>query len=203
MQFSLDTMDEDMKRKQQDWEDPLRECIGRINNTFITYCKHIGISGEVLLVANEDDYDKWEIQIRVKFRDAEQLTTLSSVRQSGGERSVTTILYLLSLQNENKCPFRVVDEINQGMDPVNERKIFYQMLDSSRGDDVPQSFLITPKLLPDLVPNNADNITILFIYNGPYNMSQVTWEGWLSQFMNPGSNAGAITNGDYDSEDEE
>jgi chromosome segregation ATPase len=194
MNRKLSTIDEDMKRKQEEWETPLRACVERIGQTFSTYCKHIGISGEVALVEDKEDYDKWEIQIRVKFRDKEELTTLSSVRQSGGERSVTTILYLLSLQTENKCPFRVVDEINQGMDPVNERKIFYQMLDSSRGHDIPQSFLITPKLLPDLVPNNANNITVLFIYNGPFNITQEAWEGWLRGFMpkeilNPDYNA--------------
>lgn len=30
------------------------------------------------------------------------------------ERSVSTILYLISMQDLSKCPFRVVDEINQG-----------------------------------------------------------------------------------------
>jgi hypothetical protein len=30
------------------------------------------------------------------------------------ERSVSTILYLVSLQDLTHCPFRVVDEINQG-----------------------------------------------------------------------------------------
>jgi len=31
------------------------------------------------------------------------------------------MLYLLCLQNVTDTPFRVVDEINQGMDPANER----------------------------------------------------------------------------------
>lgn len=38
---------------------------------------------------------------------------LTSSRQSGGERSVCTILYLIALQGVTECPFRVVDEINQ------------------------------------------------------------------------------------------
>ena len=32
---------------------------------------------------------------------------------SGGERAVTTMLYILALQEVTPCPFRVVDEINQ------------------------------------------------------------------------------------------
>jgi len=30
------------------------------------------------------------------------------------ERSISTIVYLVSLQDFANCPFRVVDEINQG-----------------------------------------------------------------------------------------
>ncbi len=56
---------------------------------------------------------KYGAQIRVKFRDGEALQALNAQRQSGGERSVSTKLYLMALQEETSCPFRVVDEINQ------------------------------------------------------------------------------------------
>lgn len=74
------------------------------------------------------DFDKWGINIMVKFRETEQLQQLTATRQSGGERSVSTVLYLMSLQNLAKSPFRVVDEINQGMDPRNERMIHEQIV---------------------------------------------------------------------------
>lgn len=38
------------------------------------------------------------LQIKVKFREEEQLQLLTGHRQSGGERSVSTILYLIALQ---------------------------------------------------------------------------------------------------------
>ena len=62
------------------------------------------------------------------------------------------------------CPFRVVDEINQGMDPVNERKVFRQLVEAACQPDTPQCFLLTPKLLPNLEYN--DHVTLLEIYNG-------------------------------------
>lgn len=194
---------------KEKWLKPLKTCVDKINETFMEYCKHIGISGEVCLTGNDEDFRSWEIDIRVKFRDSEKLCSLSAQRQSGGERSVTTILYLLSLQQLNKAPFRVVDEINQGMDSVNERKIFYQMLDSSQGEDIPQSFLITPKLLPNLVPNNANNLTILFIFNGPVNISQDLVAKYFSKFdksleckKEPGT-ASAFNHNASDSESDE
>ena len=61
----------------------------------------------------QEDYNEYGISIRVKFRDSEQLCELTPHHQSGGERSVSTVLYMVSLQDLTKCPFRCVDEINQ------------------------------------------------------------------------------------------
>ncbi|KAL9025797.1 MAG: hypothetical protein Q9196_005440 [Gyalolechia fulgens] len=61
-------------------------------------------------------------------RESEPLTPLDSHRQSGGERAVSTIFYLMSLQSLTRSPFRVVDEINQGMDPRNERLVHRRMV---------------------------------------------------------------------------
>lgn len=44
------------------------------------------------------DFDKYGVQIKVKFRDQEELQELNAQRQSGGERSVSTMLYLMALQ---------------------------------------------------------------------------------------------------------
>ena len=64
----------------------------------------------------------------INNRESEPLTTLDSHRQSGGERAVSTIFYLMSLQTLTRSPFRVVDEINQGMDPRNERLVHKRMV---------------------------------------------------------------------------
>jgi hypothetical protein len=56
----------------------------------------------------------------------------------------------LKHQGVTVTPFRVVDEINQGMDPTNERRVFEQLVTASCQAGTPQCFLLTPKLLPDL-----------------------------------------------------
>lgn len=86
----------------------------QISARFGAFFAAIGCVGEVQLGQHGDDYDCWETAIMVKFRDAEQLQRLTAHRQSGGEKSVSTILYLLALQELSRSPFRVVDEINQG-----------------------------------------------------------------------------------------
>ncbi len=80
----------------------------------------------------------------------ETLQQLDQHRQSGGERAVSTIFYLMSLQSMAQAPFRVVDEINQGMDPRNERMVHERMVEIACREHTSQYFLITPKLLSGL-----------------------------------------------------
>ena len=97
----------------------------------------IGCAGEIR-IREDEDFEQWAIEIYVKFRDHEKLQLLTGQRQSGGvsflsvnllasvgktnlrfslsflqERSLTTILYLMSLTEEARAPFSLVDEINQ------------------------------------------------------------------------------------------
>lgn len=72
---------------------------------------------------------------------------------------------MVCMQDVTVCPFRVVDEINQGMDPINERKVFMQLVESACRPGTPQCFLLTPKLLPALPFTAA--VQVLQIWNGP------------------------------------
>jgi Fe-S cluster assembly ATPase SufC len=85
-----------------------------------------------------------------KNSENEEMAILDSHRQSGGERAVSTIFYLMALQDMARSPFRVVDEINQGMDPRNERMVHERMVDIACQERTSQYFLITPKLLNGL-----------------------------------------------------
>lgn len=114
--------------------------------------------------ANADDFSKYGINIMVKYRDDEQLIPLSSTRQSGGERSVATMIYMLALQTKTSVPFRVVDEINQGMDKDNERKVF-ELLVRTADESSSQYFLVSPKLLSGL--SYGDKMKIHTVFNGP------------------------------------
>jgi structural maintenance of chromosomes protein 5 len=49
-----------------------------------------------------------------------------------------------------QAPFRVVDEINQGMDARNERMVHERMVEIACKEHTSQYFLITPKLLTGL-----------------------------------------------------
>lgn len=117
---------------------------------FAEYMKALGNEGQVNLREGET-FDKWGIEIKVRFRDDAPLEVLQKNVQSGGERSVSTIMFLMALQDMVTSPFRVVDEINQGMDERNERIVFKRIVENSVDQpgkpSRPQYFLITPKLL--------------------------------------------------------
>lgn len=166
---------------KESWLPTIRNLVAQINETFSRNFKDMAVAGEVLLDERDIDYENYGILIKVKFREAGQLQVLSAHHQSGGERSVSTILYLVSLQDLTNCPFRVVDEINQGMDPVNERKMFQQLVRAASQPNTPQCFLLTPKLLSDLEYSEA--CSVINVMNGP----------WIEQSSKAWSDGGTWT----------
>ena len=130
----------------------------------------MGYAGQVVLNKgqHETDFANYGIDIMIKFRSNHELQRLDPYKQSGGERSVSTALYMLAMQTITKVPFRCLDEINQGMDESNERKVFDLLIQTSVKDDSAQYFLLTPKLLHDL--HYERGVDIHHVHNGT-NMS--------------------------------
>ncbi|XP_033019770.1 structural maintenance of chromosomes protein 5 isoform X1 [Lacerta agilis] len=161
----LDDYRQNISQAKEKWLNPLKQLVEQINEKFSGFFSSMQCAGEVdLHTENEEEYDKYGIRIRVKFRSSTQLHELTPHHQSGGERSVSTMLYLMALQELNRCPFRVVDEINQGMDPVNERRVFDVVVETACKASTSQYFLITPKLLQNLT--YAQKMSVLLVYNG-------------------------------------
>lgn len=175
------------------WEPRLEALIEKISDAFSDSFRRIGCAGQVTLGKAESEpgpngepgvseFAEWSIVIHVAFRQDAPLSVLNSHRQSGGERAVSTIFYLMALQSLSASPFRVVDEINQGMDPRNERMVHGRLVDiacaSSESDEVDsngnpiggggggQYFLITPKLLNGLAYKRG--MRVLCIYSGEH-----------------------------------
>ena len=149
MDQQLNEIGEKITEIRQQWEPQLDALVAKISDGFGTNFEKIGCAGQVG-VYKDEDFENWSIQIQVRFREHEELSILTSQRQSGGERAVSTIFYLMALQDLARSPFRVVDEINQGMDPRNERMVHERMVDIACKERTSQYFLITPKLLNDL-----------------------------------------------------
>ena len=72
----------------------------------------------------------------------------------------------MSLTEHARAPFSLVDEINQGMDARAERAVHNSLVDVTCKQDSGQYFLITPKLLPDLMYH--ERMKVLCVNNGEW-----------------------------------
>ncbi|XP_070695461.1 structural maintenance of chromosomes protein 5 [Pempheris klunzingeri] len=171
---TLNAYRQNISEAKERWLNPLKQLVEQINSRFSDFFRSMQCAGEVDLHSeNEEEYDKYGIRIRVKFHSSTQLHELTAHHQSGGERSVSTMLYLMALQELNRCPFRVVDEINQGMDPINERRVFDIVVRTACKETTSQYFFITPKLLQNL--QYAEEMTVLCVHNGGHMLPPEQW----------------------------
>ncbi|KAM9855821.1 structural maintenance of chromosomes protein 5 [Aulostomus maculatus] len=172
---ALSAYRQNMSQAKERWLHPLKQLVEQINDKFSAFFRSMQCAGEVdLHFDNEEEYDKYGIRIRVKFHNSSTLHELTAHHQSGGERSVSTMLYLMALQELNRCPFRVVDEINQGMDPINERRVFDIVVSTACKETTSQYFFITPKLLQNL--QYAEEMTVLCVHNGTHMLPPNQWD---------------------------
>jgi hypothetical protein len=66
---------------------------------------------------------------------------------AGGERSYTTVAFLLAFKNLFESPFRFMDEYDVFMDSVNRRIATQMLLDFARDESHMQLVLLTPQVM--------------------------------------------------------
>uniref|UniRef100_A0A2P2I297 Structural maintenance of chromosomes protein 5 n=1 Tax=Hirondellea gigas TaxID=1518452 RepID=A0A2P2I297_9CRUS len=181
LQLQLDRVKEEEERctssmaeQRAEWLKNVATLTSTINQSFSKLMARMKCAGEVKLSKpeNEDELSKYGLSICVRFRGSERLRELTAQQQSGGERAVSTALYLLALQTLSAVPFRCADEINQGMDAENERQMFTMLVEHMTDINASQYFLITPKLLPNLPYN--DRVNFICVFNGPKISCQIS-----------------------------
>jgi chromosome segregation ATPase len=136
---------EDRKRV---WRDLLEHLLNDVNPTFNAFLNKVGATGHVELVNTEDFHDTG-LELTVGFKGAEP-HVLDSRTHSGGEKSSTTMAFLLALQRHIKSPFRAVDEFDVHMDPRNRELISQLLLLEMKKDAHSQYLTITPGQLTNI-----------------------------------------------------
>ncbi|KAG7176573.1 structural maintenance of chromosomes protein 5-like [Homarus americanus] len=163
-QVAADNHHRELEESRLRWLPRISELIENIDKSFAQFMGRLGCAGEISLDKGEmeDDFSKYGIMIKVRFRDNDRLRELTAQHQSGGERAVSTALYLLALQSLTSVPFRCVDEINQGMDPINERQMLNMLMETVASECSSQYFFVSPKLIPDMIYNDYVNVMVVF-----------------------------------------
>ncbi|WWC70626.1 uncharacterized protein I206_104577 [Kwoniella pini CBS 10737] len=162
----LNGLKRDLKKTLDMFDPALATLVQAVSKKFSAAFARVKCTGEVRIRRVEGDFAAWGIEILVSYRDEDTLAILTGSHQSGGERSLATVTYLMSLSEMSRTPFSLVDEINQGMDQRAERAVHNQLVEVTCEADAGQYFLITPKLLTGLTYH--PKMKVLIINNGAY-----------------------------------
>ena len=93
-----------------------------------------------------DAIEEAGLDLYVGFRGGAP-TTLDPFTQSGGERSVALMAFILSLQARIVSPLRAMDEFDIHMDPKNREAMFKMILSQMKQREASQYIVITPSIL--------------------------------------------------------
>lgn len=163
LNLNAQTKENEIEKLHSEWLPKIQALTTLLSANFQKFLKSFGCSGIIELDIGVTRYDfrAYGLLIKVQFRlDSPSMRLLDAKTQSGGERALTTALFLLSLQEVTHFPFRIVDEINQGMDKVYEKKLMelFMELFENRNN---QYLVVTPKLIKNLSFKNT-TVDIIF-----------------------------------------
>ena len=110
------------------------------------------------------------LDLYVGFRGGDP-TTLDPFTQSGGERSVALMAFILSLQARIVSPLRAMDEFDIHMDPKNREAMFKMILSQMKQREASQYIVITPSILT-VFDKTAHVITVQAVH-GPSEVKEL------------------------------
>ena len=99
------------------WRDVLTNFLEQLTSRYGEILSTVGATGAIRLLSSRD-IEKCGLEILVGFK-GNKPTALDAFTQSGGERSIAMMAFLLGLQQHITSPFRAIDEFDVHMDPKN------------------------------------------------------------------------------------
>ena len=111
---------------------------------------------------NTEDIEEAGIELYVGFRGGAP-NALDPFTQSGGERSVALMAFILSLQSRIVSPIRALDEFDIHMDPKNREAMFKMILSQMRSRNSSQYMVITPSIIT-VFDKSAHVITVQAVH---------------------------------------
>ncbi len=132
---------EEVQIRMEEWRKVMRNLLEQVGSRFQGILSQAHAVGEIHL-ADEHDIEAAGLEVLVGFKGA-QPVHLDAYTQSGGERSMATMSFLLALQQHVQSPFRAVDEYDVHMDPRNRETITNLLVEQIKGLNS-QYLIITP-----------------------------------------------------------
>jgi len=140
------------------WRDVLTSFLEGSTGRYNEILTSVGATGAIRLISSRD-IEKCGIEILVGFK-GNKPTPLDAFTQSGGERSIAMMGFLLALQQHITSPFRAIDEFDVHMDPKNRELVTQLIISSSKAMKEGQYVAITPGQV-----NVSDNSHVIVVQN--------------------------------------
>jgi structural maintenance of chromosomes protein 5 len=145
------------------WKKAMEDLVESVDPPFQAVLSAADASGFIKF-EQADTIEDAGLDLYVGFRGGAP-TTLDPFTQSGGERSVALMAFILSLQARIVSPLRAMDEFDIHMDPMNREAMFKMILSQMKQREASQYIVITPSILT-VFDRTAHVITVQAVH-GP------------------------------------
>jgi chromosome segregation protein len=154
----------EIEKRLERWKEVVSSFLKTLESRYNQILQEVGAAGELRLSVQKD-VDKAGLDIYVGFKGVPPMR-LDSFTQSGGERSIALVAFLIALQQHISSPFRAIDEFDVHMDPKNRDVISKLIVSSANALADTQYVAITPGqvIVPDgdvhvVVVQNVDGVS--------------------------------------------
>jgi Chromosome segregation ATPases len=146
---------QELELRKKKWQSEIEKLLAEVKINFNKLLERVGGKGDLVL-SHPEDVEEAGLEIYVGFRGATP-HLLDAYTQSGGERTIATMCFLLALQDKIKSPFRAVDEFEAHLDPHNREELIRGLMEICGGKEN-QYLLITPGWLSGI--ENASVVVV-------------------------------------------
>jgi chromosome segregation protein len=163
LQENKKTMLVELGSRKDVWRKAIEDLVEAVDPSYQTVLSAADASGFIKF-EQADAMEDAGLDLFVGFRGGAP-TTLDPFTQSGGERSVALMAFILSLQARIVSPLRAMDEFDIHMDPKNREAMFKMILSQMKQREASQYIVITPSILT-VFDRSAHVITVQAVH-GP------------------------------------
>ena len=148
----------ELDKRLSRWREVLANFLEGLTGRYGEILRTVGATGEIRLISSKD-IEKCGVEILVGYK-GNKPTALDAFTQSGGERSIAMMAFLLALQQHITSPFRAIDEFDVHMDPKNRELVTQLIMSSAAAMTGGQYVAITPGQL-----NVTDKSHVIVVQN--------------------------------------
>jgi structural maintenance of chromosomes protein 5 len=151
----------ELEERKKAWKNAVQNLIDEVAPIYQQVLSTVGATGAIRLDEGGSVAEAG-LQLLVGFKGAEP-SILDPYTQSGGERSVALVAFMLSLQSRIISPLRAMDEFDIHMDPRNREAIFKMILAQGKKNPNSQHIVITPSII-SVADRTAHVITVQSVH---------------------------------------